>query len=264
MVNDSPINLREPAALQNPDLLPQMRFLHHDADLLERTFELLLCGSRANNQGANDRNKMEQILEMLISKFYKLDFAKINQQSKKLRSATEEEIKLMLSASDYTQAKTQGFKFSRFHGSSQPPASEPQEPVKAREPAPKDSIRIMQEQSSILVPAYKPGYSLMYGTPHFYVQVKMIATIYERLVKAKSLIADETRAQLKLTEEEALAEFSNERFDMFVSTVLLTFGQQMPNERKLEQNSYEDLVRALMGKDAYLLFVFDRLLLLVS
>lgn len=35
----------------------------------------------------------------------------------------------------------------------------------------------------------------------------------------------------------------------------------MPNERKLEQNLYEDLVRALMGKDAYLLFVFDRLIL---
>jgi len=52
----------------------------------------------------------------------------------------------------------------------------------------------MKEESSILVPAYKSGYSLLYGTPHFYVLVKMIATIYERLLKAKSLIEEETKA----------------------------------------------------------------------
>jgi hypothetical protein len=43
---------------------------------------------------------------------------------------------------------------------------------------------------------------------------------------------------------------------MFVGVVLLTLGQQ---ERKMEQSAYEDLVRVLLGKDAYLLFVFDRL-----
>lgn len=40
----------------------------------------------------------------------------------------------------------------------------------------------------MLQPAYRQGYSLMYGTPQFYVLLKLVATIYERLVKAKSLI----------------------------------------------------------------------------
>lgn len=44
---------------------------------------------------------------------------------------------------------------------------------------------------------------------------------------------------------------------MFVGIVLLTLGQQ---ERKMEQSTYEDLLRLLLGKDSYLLFVFDRLI----
>jgi hypothetical protein len=47
---------------------------------------------------------------------------------------------------------------------------------------------------------------------------------------------------------------------MFVSLMLVAIS----TDRKMEQNSYEDLVRALMGKEAYLLFVFDKLLLGVS
>jgi len=58
-------------------------------------------------------------------------------------------------------------------------------------------------------------------------------------------------------------QFANERFEMFISIVSLTMGA-IPNERKLEQNAYEDLVRGLMGKDAYLLFVFEKLITTVS
>jgi histone deacetylase complex regulatory component SIN3 len=83
----------------------------------------------------------------------------------------------------------------------------------------------------------------MYGSPHFYVQLKLIATIYERLQKAQTLLQDDP-----------------EKYDMFVSTVLL----MIVNDRKLEQFAYEDLLRTLMGKDAYLLFIFDRLLSAVS
>ena len=49
-----------------------------------------------------------------------------------------------------------------------------------------------EHKSSLLQPAYKKGYSLMYGSPLLFVQTKMIATVYERLMKAKSLIFDET------------------------------------------------------------------------
>lgn len=43
---------------------------------------------------------------------------------------------------------------------------------------------------------------------------------------------------------------------MFLSSVLVACS----TDRKMEQTFYEDLVRALMGKEAYLLFVFDKLL----
>lgn len=38
----------------------------------------------------------------------------------------------------------------------------------------------------------------------------------------------------------------------------------MGQDRKMEQNSYEDLMREMVGKDAYFLFVFDRLIASVS
>lgn len=37
-------------------------------------------------------------------------------------------------------------------------------------------------------------------------------------------------------------------------------GQISGNDRKLEAPIYEDCIRALMGSDAYLLFVFDSLI----
>jgi hypothetical protein len=40
----------------------------------------------------------------------------------------------------------------------------------------------------LLVPAYKPEYTLFFGSGYFYILIKMFATVYERLVKAKHLI----------------------------------------------------------------------------
>ena len=51
-----------------------------------------------------------------------------------------------------------------------------------------------------------------------------------------------------------------ERFDLFIGLVLLTLN----SERKIEPSNYEDLVRELLGKDAYLLFVYDKLIATVS
>jgi len=42
--------------------------------MIETTFEILLFGARSSNE----RIKIEQILHTLISKFYQLDFKKIN------------------------------------------------------------------------------------------------------------------------------------------------------------------------------------------
>lgn len=60
LVEDHPINLRDQELLANPKLLPNMRLLHHDAELLELTLEILLWAARAGFQNSSgDRNKME-------------------------------------------------------------------------------------------------------------------------------------------------------------------------------------------------------------
>ena len=46
---------------------------------------------------------------------------------------------------------------------------------------------------------------------------------------------------------------------MFLNALVGTLSQP-PNERKMDTAVYEDFVRVLMGSNAYLLFVFDRLL----
>lgn len=67
----------------------------------------------------------------------------------------------------------------------------------------------LEETDSLFVPTYKQGYSLIIGSPHFYVQMKLIATIYERLVKADQLIRENTPREWP-------EHCANERFDMFV------------------------------------------------
>ena len=82
----------------------------------------------------------------------------------------------------------------------------------------------------------------------------MISTIYERLLKAKSLVEQQT------VEVFGAKTYTRERFDLFISLVLLTLN----SDRKIEPNNYEDLLRDLLGKDAYLLFVYDKLIATVS
>jgi hypothetical protein len=115
-------------------------------------------------------------------------------------------------------------------------------------------MKLQTDQGVVLVPAYKKGYSLLYSTELVYIVIKMISTIYERLLKARQLVESHSEEIFKTSK------YSDERFDLFVSLVLLTLS----SERKLEANVYEDMVRELLGKDAYLLFVYDRLITTVS
>jgi hypothetical protein len=47
---------------------------------------------------------------------------------------------------------------------------------------------------------------------------------------------------------------------MFFGLVMLLLS----NDKRIDANLYEDKVRDLLGKDAYLLFVFDKVVLNVS
>ena len=94
----------------------------------------------------------------------------------------------------------------------------------------------------------------MLGSSYFFVQTKLIATIYERLVKAKQLITTES---LALSPDKT---YAVERFNMFVGLYLSLLSQQS----RFENTQHEDILRLLMGKEAYLLFVFDKLVTSVS
>lgn len=56
------------------------------------------------------------------------------------------------------------------------------------------------------MPGYKPGYSLLFGTELFYYVLKMITTVYERLLKAKQLI------QVQSIEQFQNENYADERF----------------------------------------------------
>ena len=124
-------------------------------------------------------------------------------------------------------------------------------------------------------PAFKNSYSLIYGTKDLYMVFKTIASIYERLSKAQQLIREKVELDLKRSdirdvigiedpaELEAFGrEATVERFKLFINALIGTLSQAP--HKKLDPSNYEDIVRVLMGEQAFLLFVFDKLILQVS
>jgi len=95
------------------------------------------------------------------------------------------ELGLISNKNAYIKAKLSGHRFNIYAQTSQ--QSETQShgltiPPRAAEVGRADL------SADNLVPSYKPGYSLMFGTELFYYVMKMITTVYERLLKAKQLI----------------------------------------------------------------------------
>ena len=85
----------------------------------------------------------------------------------------------------YLEAKSSGFNYL-LESQNDPKLTNEDLPSKVQIPAfSNDSIKLQTDQGTVLVPAYKKGYSLLYGTELIYIVVKMVSTIYERLLKAK-------------------------------------------------------------------------------
>lgn len=62
----------------------------------------------------------------------------------------------------------------------------------------------------LFTPAFKEGYSLMFGTKDLYMVYKTIASIYERLSKAQQLIAEKVDLDLKRNDIKELLIDKNE------------------------------------------------------
>lgn len=65
----------------------------------------------------------------------------------------------------------------------------------------------------------------------------------------------EDPAELKSFRDAAVVE----RFKLFINALIGTLSQAP--HKKLDPSNYEDIVRVLMGEQAFLLFVFDKLIL---
>lgn len=88
MLQDSPINLRDPGVLtRNPGALPHMRFLLNDKKMLEMTFMVLICGPRVGcNITAAEKTKIEDCLEVFIGKYFRCEhsFKQLKTASRKI------------------------------------------------------------------------------------------------------------------------------------------------------------------------------------
>lgn len=91
-----------------------------------------------------------------------------------------------------------------------------------------------------------------------YLVFKLIASIYERLVKAKQLIRSKVETDMEKSEvleiidikdEAELTKFKEqvivERFKLFINALIGTLSQTP--HKKLDPSNYEDIVRMLMG-----------------
>ena len=110
MVNDYPINLRDPELIKrNPGALPQMRFLLNDRKMLELTFMVLICGPRVGcNITVAEKCKIEDIMEIYIGQYFRCEhsFKQLKAASKQIGLLQEEEIALLTKNSiDYYRAK---------------------------------------------------------------------------------------------------------------------------------------------------------------
>ena len=81
-------------------------------------------------------------------------------------------------------------------------------------------------KSSVFYPYFKPDYRLMYGSQNFYVILRQIYTIYERIMKAQQLVADKVNEDMKQKQDETLKEkldeFKRERFEVFLGGILVS------------------------------------------
>ena len=74
-MKDFPINLAdEELVCENSSSMPHMRFLLNDAKMLELTMIVLLCGPRVGcNITVAEKQKIEEVLEVILSKFFKCE-----------------------------------------------------------------------------------------------------------------------------------------------------------------------------------------------
>lgn len=102
-------------------------------------------------------------------------------------------------------------------------------------------------------------YKLYYGPSNAFMFLILFYSVYERILKAQSLVArkveqdfkeDFSKKQWSTKFEKKKQHLIDERFQYLIKAILTA----MTNGNILDTNKYEDVGRELLGNEAYLLF----------
>lgn len=92
-----------------------------------------------------------------------------------------------------------------------------------------------------------------YGTKNLYIFLRFFYVLYERLFKAKEISKYfEDNEKTRLLSDSDKEELSRERYGTFKNILI--------GSLKLRETKYEDYLRSLFGKQAFLLFTIDKTL----
>jgi histone deacetylase complex regulatory component SIN3 len=112
---DHPMNLRDPELLENPDKLPQMRFLLNDRYIEEMSLQLLYEGIRTASQGNTEKDKMRQTIKVLMQSLLSVENLDAIRARSNLLNFVNEEIQDVITNKDYYDLKDKNaFRFEKY------------------------------------------------------------------------------------------------------------------------------------------------------
>lgn len=189
---------------QNAHALPQMRFLLDDQAILQLTAQVIFTKARLGTTSTTDNSKLIQIkrfVSQFLSSFFGINIASLPEKAVPHLSDDDTEI-LAAEANTYYVAKlTKNYAFTNdmqivspipeFEQQSPKPTEDPIQLQKASSTVTADDFK-----TALLVPPFKPGYSIMFGTLDFFVFLKRFVMVYERFAIAKRQVADKIAEDL--------------------------------------------------------------------
>jgi len=102
LVNDHPMNLRDPALLEDKEKLPHYRFLFSDKEALELSLRMLFAALSLQNNQKSEKAKTRTMLKSLIQNFFGIEnVEKIVKEGESLYLMNEEEIELVFKSDLY-------------------------------------------------------------------------------------------------------------------------------------------------------------------
>lgn len=120
-----------------------------------------------------------------------------------------------------------------------------------------DGKSASQGSKGHFVPSYESGQSLMFGTQGYYVFFRLLHMMYERILRVRELAEQKVVEDLenRNTKEGArdVRTRTEELFSLLLGALIAILKGSIDN------NKFEDIVRNLIGSQAFLFFTYDKL-----